>query len=259
MNRVLLCIVLMYLSGIFAQDIPYDVYAGKTKEFAKNIYPFAGRIFTYSENNKDKQVFYTKALLALNNAETAHLSVKNLNDLLVYCSYSKRLKKDSRLRKDIVAYGHRRIEATLTEITKRFQWASDQVRKDETAGIAGNLTTILRQFVNEYNKVKGSLDELSNQISPKARQPVVISKPEQKSQREARKAAPGDTATVLIFSIPPNAKVYMDGSFIGKTNIDKLTVTPGAHRMQFTVQGKVLTQEMTFNPGDNGKMFVTIE
>ncbi len=73
------------------------------------------------------------------------------------------------------------------------------------------------------------------------------------------KAKPGEPASVYILSIPPNAKVYMDGTYLGKTNLDQLKVTAGEHRMQFTVEGKVLNQKMTFTPGDNGKKFVSIK
>ncbi len=259
MKVTLICIVIACVACSFAQEVNYTGYAQKTKAFAKRISPFAGRIYTYSENNKNKQVFYTKALLALNNAETAHLSVKNLSDLLTYCSYTKRLKKDSKLRKDIIAYGHRRMQVILSEINKRFQWAADQVRKDETAGRSGNLTKILKQFVDEYMTVSPVIDKLAELVDPSARKPLVKKEPVLKPKETSPKGEKGKTATVLIFSIPPNAKVFMDGTFVGKTNLDKLSVTTGTHRMQFTVQGKVLTQDMTFKPGDNGKMFVTIE
>ena len=227
---ILFCIVLS-----FAQDIKYTEYAQKTKAFAKRISPYAGRIYTYSENNKGKQVFYNKALLALNNAETAHLSVKNLSDLLTYCSYSHRLKKDSKLRKDILNYGHRRMRETLNEISKRFQWAEDQVRKDETAGTSGNLTKILKQFIDDYKTVSPVIDKLTELVDPSVKKPVAKKEP----VRKPKETSPKDEK--------------------GKTNLDKLDVTPVTHRMQFTVQGKVLTQEMTFKPGDNGKMFVTIK
>jgi phosphatidate phosphatase PAH1 len=66
------------------------------------------------------------------------------------------------------------------------------------------------------------------------------------------------TASIFIASIPPIAKVYMDGIFIGKTNLSKLRVKPGTHKMRFEVNGDSREIEMTFEKGDNRSELVKI-
>ena len=60
------------------------------------------------------------------------------------------------------------------------------------------------------------------------------------------------TATIFISSVPPNADVYMDGKFIGKTNVSKLNVLSGTHELKFVKGNQQNVEKMTFNPGDNG-------
>ncbi len=61
----------------------------------------------------------------------------------------------------------------------------------------------------------------------------------------------GSDGTVFISSIPPIAEIYMDGVYIGKTNISKVHVRSGVRTMKFVKGDKEHTREMTFVPGDN--------
>jgi hypothetical protein len=67
------------------------------------------------------------------------------------------------------------------------------------------------------------------------------------------------TATIFIASIPPIAKVYMDGVFIGKTNIEKLKVQPGKHHMRFVVNGDAIERDMEFEQGNNRSKLVSFK
>lgn len=263
MNRTLFTsMIFLFAFCTFAENVNYGTYSDKTKAYAKKIAPLSGRFYTYAEQLKSKgavKATFERTLLAVNNAETAYLSAKNLSDLLVVCAYAQQLKKDSPTYKDIIAFSHRSIRRTLGDIKKRVQWASDQVKLDVNAGVSSRLTSLLKEFIGEYDAVSQVLDKLTVIVTPKAERDKVAPKPKSKVVKPAAKAQPGEPATVYILSIPPNAKVYMDGTYIGKTNLDQLKVTPGEHRMQFTVEGKVLSQKMTFTPGDNGKKFVTIK
>ncbi len=263
MNRTLcISMIVLFASGIFAESVNYKVYSDKTRNYAKKIAPFSGRFYTYAEDLKSKgavKTTFERTLLAVNNAETALLSIKNLSDLLVVCAYTKQLKKDTPSYKNIIAFSHRSMRRTLGDIEKRVQWASDQVKLDVNAGVSSRLTTVLKDFISEYNAISPVLDKLTTIVTPSAEREKAAAKQKPKERKPAAKAKPGEPATVYILSIPPNAKVYMDGTYIGKTNLDQLKVSPGEHRMQFTVEGKVLNQRMIFTPGDNGKKFVTIK
>jgi hypothetical protein len=64
--------------------------------------------------------------------------------------------------------------------------------------------------------------------------------------------------TVFIASVPPAAKVYMDGKYIGEANVAKLNVQPGKHRMRLVANGKSKEVDMEFKDGDNGSKIVKI-
>jgi hypothetical protein len=64
--------------------------------------------------------------------------------------------------------------------------------------------------------------------------------------------------TVFITSVPPAAKVYMDGKYIGEANVAKLKVQPGKHHMRFVANGKSKDVDMEFKEGDNGSKLVKI-
>jgi hypothetical protein len=64
--------------------------------------------------------------------------------------------------------------------------------------------------------------------------------------------------TVSIASVPPGAKVYMDGKYIGEANVAKLKVKPGKHRMRLVANGKSKEVNMEFKEGDNGSKIVKI-
>jgi hypothetical protein len=66
------------------------------------------------------------------------------------------------------------------------------------------------------------------------------------------------TGTVFIASVPPAAKVYMDGKYIGEANSAKLKVKPGKHRMRLVAKGKSKEVDMEFKEGDNGSKIVKI-
>jgi hypothetical protein len=69
----------------------------------------------------------------------------------------------------------------------------------------------------------------------------------------------GSSGTIFISSLPPMADVYMDGKLIGKTNIDKLTITGGTHTMRFVKGDKELTKEMTFQSGENPSQLIRLK
>ncbi len=263
MSRTLfVSMLVLFAVSAGAENVNYKVYSDKTKAYAKKISPLSGRFYTYAEDLKSKgavKTTFERTLLAVNNAESASLSVKNLDDLLVICAYAQQMKKDSPAYKNIIAFSHRRMRRTLEDIKKRVQWASDQVRLDMNAGKSSRLTTLLKEFVSAYDANGPILNKLTEIVTPASEREKVAKKQKIREERPAAKVKAGESATVYILSIPPNAKVYMDGVFLGKTNLDQLKVTTGEHRMQFTVNGKVLNQRMTFTPGDNGKKFVNIK
>jgi len=65
-------------------------------------------------------------------------------------------------------------------------------------------------------------------------------------------------ATIFISSIPPKAKVHMDGKYIGETNVADLRVSSGTHQMTFTVNNQRCTKTMTFQPGKNQSTLIRI-
>ena len=69
----------------------------------------------------------------------------------------------------------------------------------------------------------------------------------------------GEAATCFIASTPPVADVYLDGRLIGKTNLNKLTVSSGTHSMRFVKGDKEVTKDITFKPGDNPSQFVILK
>jgi hypothetical protein len=70
----------------------------------------------------------------------------------------------------------------------------------------------------------------------------------------------GFTATVFIATVPPGAKLYMDGKPVGEANISKVKVKPGKHKMRFVApNGKFKEVMMTFKDGDNGSQTVKIK
>lgn len=67
-----------------------------------------------------------------------------------------------------------------------------------------------------------------------------------------------DSATIFISTLPPITEVYMDGTLIGKSNINKLNVKSGKHKMKF-VKGKISSEiDMTFTPGNNSPKFINL-
>lgn len=69
----------------------------------------------------------------------------------------------------------------------------------------------------------------------------------------------GSPGTIFISSLPPMADVYMDGTKIGKTNIDKLKIKSGTHVMKFVKGAKELTKQMTFTSGENPSQLVRLK
>jgi len=62
---------------------------------------------------------------------------------------------------------------------------------------------------------------------------------------------PGQPAWIFIASIPPVAEVYMDSTFVGKTNIQKIKVTSGRHSIKIVKGDKSFKVNMVFKEGDN--------
>ncbi len=63
--------------------------------------------------------------------------------------------------------------------------------------------------------------------------------------------------TVFIASQPPNADVYIDGKFIGKSYTD-LIVTPGTHTIKLVKGDVEVTKQITFHQGKNPTNFISI-
>ena len=75
----------------------------------------------------------------------------------------------------------------------------------------------------------------------------------------ASQAPQGESGTIFIASIPPVADVYMDGTRIGKTNVEELKITAGTHTMKFVKGTKEIEKVMTFQPGKNASQMVRIQ
>lgn len=71
--------------------------------------------------------------------------------------------------------------------------------------------------------------------------------------------APNKAASIYIASIPPVAEVFMDGRWIGQTNVAALEVLSGTHSMRFVKGGKEVTVEMVFNEGRNLSRAIQLE
>ena len=65
-------------------------------------------------------------------------------------------------------------------------------------------------------------------------------------------------STIFISTLPPMAEVYMDDSYIGKTNIEKLKVSSGIHQMTFIWDSVRLDTVMTFMEGENASMLIRL-
>lgn len=63
-------------------------------------------------------------------------------------------------------------------------------------------------------------------------------------------------ATALFVALP-DADVYMDGKYIGKTNTE-LKVVSGIHTMRFVKGDRKFNQQMTFKPGQNPATLISI-
>lgn len=97
-------------------------------------------------------------------------------------------------------------------------------------------------------------------LSTRSGVPVEIKEPSQNSGGGALHAGEeGYTAQIFIASLPPVADVYMDGEYVGKTNITKMNVKPGAHKMKFVKNAKAREVEMEFKDGLNRSKFVNIK
>ena len=69
---------------------------------------------------------------------------------------------------------------------------------------------------------------------------------------------PEPDGSVFFSSLPPHAVVYMDGHQIGLTNSGDIAITSGTHRMHFVRGDKTCTREMTFTPGKNPTVMITL-
>ena len=97
-------------------------------------------------------------------------------------------------------------------------------------------------------------------LSTRSGVPIEIKEPSQNSGGVAlHSGEEGYTAQIFIASLPPVADVYMDGEYVGKTNISKMNVKPGAHKMKFVKGGKAREVEMDFKEGINKSKFVNIK
>ena len=65
-------------------------------------------------------------------------------------------------------------------------------------------------------------------------------------------------ATVFINTIPPRAKIYMDGKLIGEANLGEMKIVSGTHEMKFVVNDKTCIRKITFEPGKNRSMLFRI-
>jgi len=54
------------------------------------------------------------------------------------------------------------------------------------------------------------------------------------------------------------AEVYMDGKYVGKTNLEELKVKSGTHEMKFVKSGKEFTKSMKFDAGKNPSQMIRI-
>ncbi len=97
-------------------------------------------------------------------------------------------------------------------------------------------------------------------LSTRSGVPIEIKEPSRNSGGVAlHSGEQGYTAQIFIASLPPVADVYMDGEYVGKTNISKMNVKPGAHNMKFVKGGKAREVEMDFKEGINKSKFVNIK
>ena len=77
--------------------------------------------------------------------------------------------------------------------------------------------------------------------------------PEPESKPESK---PVEMAYVHIASIPPVADVYLLDTRIGSTNVEELEIAAGFHVLRFEKDGRVMSQEVTLQPGDNPTIHV---
>ena len=65
-------------------------------------------------------------------------------------------------------------------------------------------------------------------------------------------------ATIFITTIPPKAKVYMDGKYIGESNYGNVRVATGTHEMKFVINKQTCTRRITFKPGKNRSILIRV-
>ena len=65
-------------------------------------------------------------------------------------------------------------------------------------------------------------------------------------------------ARLFIASIPPVANVYLDGKFVGKTNVSELTLPSGLVTLEFVKGGKSVTKKINLHPGENPSQMLRI-
>lgn len=85
-----------------------------------------------------------------------------------------------------------------------------------------------------------------------------IMEPPSNTAVESQTDREGYSASIFISSIPPIAEVYMDGVYVGKTNMTKLRVKPGQHAMKFVQGSKVVLMKMYFIEGENRSQLVDL-
>lgn len=258
-------VLIVFVYTIFGQDVKYSLYVEDAKAFAENMGDFGSKFFKFSEeikNRENMQATFKRTLLAFNNVEATYLAAKNLKDLVIVCAYAQRMKGDAKVNKDIISFSNRSMRSSLNDLKRRYRWANNEVQSDKKANINNGLTKLQKEYLSEYNKFSDFIDKIAEIVSAtdsKSREDRATQAQKPKEIETSPKVTKKEPATIFIFTIPPNASVYMDGKFIGKANLNKLTVSPGKHMMRFLVTGKEVYQEMTFKPGDNGKRFVTIK
>lgn len=61
----------------------------------------------------------------------------------------------------------------------------------------------------------------------------------------------GAPGTIFISTLPPKAKIYLNGKMIGISNVNPVKITAGTHTVRFEKNGKTKEEQMTFKAGKN--------
>lgn len=158
-----------------------------------------------------------------------------------------------------------------TEYTKETQLLKKYMDASDYAGLHNSITRALEKPkpVISKPKITPVITEPPDTIEHVETAPVEQEPPALDVYKDETQVPPPITteeihvlknsdATVFINTIPPRAKIYMDGKLIGESNLVELKVVSGSHEMKFVINDQTCIRKITFEPGKNRSMLFRV-